>query len=257
MKKLLLGLLAVFSFVPVANAAQLEVFRAPHHWYLPIRTLFDYLMDSGLSMDYLYWFVLLLLSLMIVLVANQLIGFKFFNMYLLVVWIFLANILGLPLFLISLLVFILFSAGLNVLFVRFKFLYFSRISAHLAVGIFCILLILLIALQFRVPMDGISILSLIILLFFTQHSTVKDADRLGSVWFSLVVKSLVMSVFVYFVVSAAVVRDLFLDYPDLLLLCIPILLWLGRRTGLRLLELDRFSRLIRKEMDEDYKDLIS
>jgi hypothetical protein len=257
MKKFLFVLATFFCAVPFANAADLEFLGAPHHWYLPFRTLFDHLMRGGLSSEYLFWFVLLILSLMIVLLANQLVGLKFFNMYLLIMWIFFASILGLPLFLISLFVFILFSAGLNIVFVRFKFLYFSRISAHLAVGIFCVLLILLVAMQFKINIDAVTILGLIVLLFFTQHSTVKDADRLGSVWFALVLKSLAMTLFVYFFVNWSVIKNLFLSYPDLLLLSIPILLWLGRRTGLRLMELGRFSRLIRKEMDEDYKDLIS
>ncbi|HLC49764.1 MAG TPA: 7TM domain-containing protein [Candidatus Andersenbacteria bacterium] len=57
--------------------------------------------------------------------------------------------------------------------------------------------------------------------------------------------TLALAVGCYFIVSWQIVRTLFLSYPEIVLLAIPINILLGRWTGLRLTEYIRFRRLLR------------
>ncbi len=57
--------------------------------------------------------------------------------------------------------------------------------------------------------------------------------------------TLALAIGCYFIVSWQIVRTLFVSYPEVILLAIPINILLGRWTGLRLTEYIRFRRLLR------------
>ncbi|MDA1168914.1 MAG: PKD domain-containing protein [bacterium] len=57
--------------------------------------------------------------------------------------------------------------------------------------------------------------------------------------------TLALAIGCYFIVSWQIVRTLFVSYPEIVLLAIPINVLLGRWTGLRLTEYIRFKRLLR------------
>lgn len=260
MKKLLflaIGALGFLQPVLVSAATTPRFAEGPQHWYLPVSALFDYLLGAGMQLETLFYFVLLSVALLIFLIFNQLVGIKLFDVYVLSIWVLMMQILGLPYFLGFIAWFVLFLSGINIIFKRITFLYFSKVVIHLLSGLFAVLLAFLIAAEFGFALYGVHVLAVVVLLFVTQHVIVKDVDRLGKSWLELFIKSLIVALLAYFIVNWATLSSFLMSYPDLLLLSIPLLLWLGRRTGLRLAEWSRFSRLIREEADEDYKDLLS
>lgn len=257
MKKLLFYLVGAFSLLFPLSVGAASFTEGPQHWYLPVRALLGYLSDYGMQMESLFYFLLLAVALVIFLIFHQLVGIKLFDVYVLSVWVLMMHILGLPYFFAFVVWFVLFLSGINIIFKRITFLYFSKVVIHLLAGLFAVLLAFLVAAEVGFALTELNVLAVLILLFVTQHVIVKDADRLGKSWFGLFLKSLTVSFLAYLLISWHAVSVFLLTYPDILLLSIPILLWLGRRTGLRLAEWSRFSRLIREVADEDYKDLLS
>lgn len=74
-------------------------------------------------------------------------------------------------------------------------------------------------------------------------------------WY-ITMETILLSVFAYLIVSWQALRLFILAYPEFILLTVVLVLFFGKWTGLRLLEYSRFSKVIQKEMREDYSDLI-
>lgn len=68
-------------------------------------------------------------------------------------------------------------------------------------------------------------------------------------------ETILLAVIAYLVVNWQTLRLLVLAYPEIVLLTIPINIFLGKWTGLRLLEYSRFAKVIATESEEDYSDL--
>lgn len=205
-------------------------------------------LESGVSPETIVLFLLLPLVVSVVAATRQLIGFRGFGIFIptamALVFVYSGLFLGLLTFLV-----ILFTATLARLLLRFlKIQYLPRIALVLWFVSLAVLAALFLFPSLGLPnLTAGSPFTLLILILLGENFLEGQADKTLRESLSLTLGTVMIALIGYAIFSWQNLQRLTLVYPEIIIFA-PVLfdIFLGRFTGLRLLEYRRFRHLLGK-----------
>lgn len=207
-------------------------------------------LESGVSVETIILLILLPIVGLIIAAARHLIGLRGFGIFLpaslSIVFLATGPVVGIGLFLIIVVLSTLFRVFTRR--ARIQLQYLPRMALTLWVVALGVLGVL-----FAAPLIGnigiteVSIFPVLILVLLSEDFTKVQLGKSARVAIALASETLILALVSFTVLSFRAVQIFALTYPEVTLLSSAILaLLLGRYTGLRLLELWRFRKLLRR-----------
>lgn len=205
----------------------------------------NYLVNKGIPINSISLILMLPVIATILSFSRQVIGMKAFGLVTPAMTTLSFLVMGLP---YGLLIFlsILISGTLTRLAMRkLHLLYLPRMALVLTgVSIAILLVFGLGAATNNTALASFSIFPILILTLLAEEFIALQFKSGAKKALTVTAWTLALSIGCYFIVSWQIVRTLFVSYPEIVLLAIPINVLLGRWTGLRLTEYIRFRRLL-------------
>ena len=231
-----------YKLVGLHTKRQLGVLRP---WNF-LSFLVSYMVDKGVSLNTIYLILVLPLIATIVAFSRQVLGFKALGIYTpsIIAVAFLVTGLkyGLVIFLVTLLVGTLgrFAAR------SIRLSYLPRMANVLILVCLAIFVLFFLGAYFeKQGLIDLSIFPILIMVLLTEKFVSVQIERGSKTAIILVVETLFLSMACYWLANWPTLRTLILAYPEFILLTIVLNLFIGRWTGLRLLEYYRFRKVIK------------
>lgn len=206
----------------------------------------NYLVNKGVPINSISLILMLPVIATILSFSRQVIGMKAFGLVTPAMTTLSFLVMGLP---YGLLIFvsILVSGTLTRLAMRrFHLLYLPRMALVLTGVSLAILLVFGLGVAAdNTALASFSIFPILILTLLAEEFIALQFKSGAKKALTVTAWTLALSIGCYFIVSWQIVRTLFVSYPEVILLAIPINVLLGRWTGLRLTEYIRFRYLFR------------
>lgn len=206
----------------------------------------SYMVNQGVPINTIYLILILPVIATILSFTRQFIGIKAFGIYTptIIALSFLGTgfVYGVLIFVLVLLI-----ASLGRLIARkLGLLYLPRMALILIIVSLVILMLFLIGAYFKdIGLITISIFPILILVVLSEKFVAAQIERGNRAAIFLTVETLILSSLCYWIASWQTMKALLLGYPELILLCIVINIFLGRWTGIRLMEYFRFRKVIK------------
>lgn len=218
---------------------------------MTIHPIIDSFMLQGVPLDTIV--LLLMLPIVATLMAffRQIIGIKAFGIYTpsIVTFAFLAfDPKGIK-YGIAIFFSIIITGMLSrILLKRFRLLYLPRVALTLTIVALTTLGILVVGGSFnRTGLASVSIFPLLIMITLVEKFVATQIEKGDKTAIILAIETLGISLVGYAVVRWHVLIELIIAHPWVVLFTIPINLWLGKWTGLRLSEYLRFRKVLSHE----------
>jgi hypothetical protein len=179
---------------------------------------------------------------------RQIGGIKAFGIYtpLIVTFAFLATNglkYGIAIFAIVILV----GMAMRFILKPFRLLYLPRVAIMLTVVAISILIFLTIGGEFkRTGLAAVSIFPILIMITIVEKFVAVQIEKGNKVAVRLAIETLLISVIGFFIASSKTLIHLLAFYPWIIFFTIPINIFLGKWTGLRISEYFRFKKIIEK-----------
>lgn len=193
--------------------------------------------------------LLLMLPLIVTMIAffRQVIGIKAFGIYTpaIVIFAFLATGIkyGLAMFLSVIVV----GMVSRMLLKRLRILYLPRVAITLSIVAFAMLGLLVVGGSFRrTGLAAVSIFPLVIIISIVEKFVAAQIEKGNRTALYLALETLVISLAGYYLASWGWLRETVVAFPALILFTLPINVFLGKWTGLRLIEYFRFREVLKK-----------
>ena len=213
---------------------------------MSLHTLIQFSLNQGVPKETLQFLLLLPIVLTLIAFFRQVIGIKAFGIYTptLISFAFLA--VGLKYGIALYIVVITIGWGAHFLLKKMRLLSFSRIAITLTLvstGLF-FLLLLSASIQ-RTGFAAVSIVPLIIMIVLSEKFISTQAEKNTKIALLLSAQTLFVSIIVCAIAQIPALTQFLFFAPWAILLTIPLNLFLGRWTGLRLIEYVRFRSLLK------------
>jgi hypothetical protein len=212
-----------------------------------INPIIDFFLLQGVPLDTIV--LLLMLPIVATLMAffRQIVGIKAFGIYTpsIVTFAFLAfDPKGIK-YGIAIFFSIIITGMLSRIFLKhFRLLYLPRVALTLTIVAFTTLAMLVIGGSFnRTGLASVSIFPLLIMITLVEKFVATQIEKGDKTAMILAFETLVLSLIGYAVVRWHVLIELIIAHPWVVLLTIPVNLWLGKWTGLRITEYLRFRKI--------------
>jgi hypothetical protein len=214
---------------------------------MTIHPLIETFANEGVPFDTIV--LLLMLPLVATMVAffRQIIGIKAFGIYTpsIVTFAFLAfDPKGIK-YGIAIFVSIILTGMLSrILLRRFRLLYLPRVAITLTIVALVTLAILVVGGSLnRTGLASVSIFPLLIMITLVEKFVATQIEKGDKTALLLALETLAMSLIGYLLVRWSVLIELIVAHPWIVLCTIPVNIWLGKWTGLRLSEYLRFRKI--------------
>lgn len=219
-------------------------------WTNPVKFAIRNAVSSGVSVETIVLLLLLPVVAAFIAACRHLVGLRGFGIFLPaslgVVFLATGPVVGVGLFLIIIAISTLFRVGLRGL--RLKLQYLPRMSLMLwavSLGVLGLLFAAPYLSQFSIR--DVSIFPVLILVLLAEEFTRVHLGKSIDVAVSLTSETLILAVLTFTILSYKDLQVTSLLHPELVLLIAALFnIFLGRYTGLRLLEIWRFRHLLRK-----------
>lgn len=206
----------------------------------------NYLVNKGIPINSITLILMLPVIATILAFSRQVIGMKAFGIVTPAMTTLSFLVLGLQYGLIILLAILASGSITRIAMRRFHLLYLPRMALVLTGASIAILLVFgLAAATDNTALASFSIFPILILALLAEEFIALQFKSGAKNALTVTAWTLTLSIGCYFIVSWQLLRTLFVSYPEIALLAIPINILLGRWTGLRLTEYLRFRRLLR------------
>lgn len=206
----------------------------------------NYLVNKGIPINSITLILMLPVIATILSFSRQVIGMKAFGIVTPAMTTLSFLVLGLPYGLIIFSAILASGTITRLLMRRFHLLYLPRMALVLTGASIAILLVFgLGAATDNTALASFSIFPILILALLAEEFIALQFKAGAKSALTVTAWTLVLSIGCYFIVSWQLLRTLFVSYPEIVLLALPINILLGRWTGLRLTEYIRFRRLLR------------
>ena len=130
----------------------------------------------------------------------------------------------------------------------FRLLYLPRVAIMLSVVALIILCLLVFGGYFkRTGLAAVSVFPILIMITLVEKFVAVQIEKGNRTAMVLALETLVISLFGYYIASWNLLKDFILAYPWTIFLTLPINIFLGRWTGLRLSEYVRFRAILKKK----------
>ncbi|MCX6765375.1 MAG: hypothetical protein NT136_00150 [Candidatus Moranbacteria bacterium] len=212
-----------------------------------ISPITQYFISQGVPLDTVI--LLLMFPIIATLIAflRQVVGIKAFGIYTpsIVIFAFLATGLkyGIAIFVSVILVGML----VRYLLKKLRILYLPRVAITLSIVALAILGILVVGgSQHRTGLAAVSIFPLLIMITIVEKFVAAQIEKGNRTAFILALETLLISLGGYYLAKWELLRILIISFPWIVLLVILINIFLGKWTGLRLIEYLRFREVFKK-----------
>lgn len=206
----------------------------------------NYLVNKGVPINSITLILMLPIIATILSFSRQVVGMKAFGIVTPAMTTLSFLVLGLPHGLIILSAILASGTITRLLMRQFHLLYLPRMALVLTGASMAILLVFgLGAATDNTALASFSIFPILILALLAEEFIALQFKAGAKSALTVTAWTLALSIGCYFIVSWQLLRTLFVSYPEIVLLAIPINILLGRWTGLRLTEYIRFRRLLR------------
>ena len=218
-------------------------------WNL-VASLVNYMLTHGVATQTVILLLMLPIIATILAFLKQVIGITTFGLYTpsVIALSFLA--LGWPIGISFLLFIVITGYATRALMKRWRLLYIPKVAIILTVVSFTLLGLLGLGAYFGLTLSGDTIFVLLIMSTLSESFlTVKTEQG----WYSAVLgigETILAALLCVFIVKWSVLQSLVLAYPELILLTLVINAFLGRWTGLRLVEYFRFREVFKHLQEE-------
>jgi hypothetical protein len=129
---------------------------------------------------------------------------------------------------------------------HFRLLYLPRVAIMITVVGFSILILLIIGgIYNRTGLASVSIFPILIMITLVEKFVAVQIEKGGRAAVILAVETLLISIVGYYIASWGSLIKILLSYPWVSLLTIPVNIFLGKWTGLRISEYFRFRQIIK------------
>ncbi len=214
-------------------------------WQL-ISRMVSFSLFKGVPLSTISLILTIPLIALLIVFSQQVVGIKAFGIYVpsLITIAFLES--GIRYGALVFLVVLLTGTLARIVLRKLKILYMPRVALILTVVSFGMLVMMVGAAYFDIAaLKNLSIVPLLTMVILTEKF-VSAQIRFGfGRAFRLTVETFILSAVCYFLLNWQTLRVFVVSYPEWLLVIIPLLLILGRWSGLRLIEYWRFRRLIK------------
>ena len=216
--------------------------------------LIDYFVFQGVPQESVLLILMLPIVATLIALFRQVLGIKAFGIYTpsVVTFAFLAmggeaGFKGIKYGVAIFISVILVGMGSRYILKKLRLLYLPRVAIILSVVAFSMLLILVIggSMQ-RTGLASIPIFPLLIMITIVEKFVAAQLEKGNKTAFILAAETLGISLIGYFIISWEVLTITILTYPWIVLLTIPLNIFLGKWTGLRLSEYWRFKDILKK-----------
>lgn len=206
----------------------------------------NYLVNKGIPINSITLILMLPVIATILSFSRQVIGIKAFGIVTPAMTTLSFLVLGLPYGLIIFSAILASGSFTRMLMRQFHLLYLPRMALVLTGASIAILLVFgLGAATDNTALASFSIFPILILALLAEEFIALQFKAGAKSALTVTAWTLALSIGCYFIVSWQLLRTLFVSYPEIVLLAIPMNILLGKWTGLRLTEYIRFRRLLR------------
>lgn len=204
----------------------------------------NYLVHQGVPLNNLYMILIIPVIATIIAFFRQIIGIKTFGIYtptiITLAFLSIGIWYGLLFFTIIMVVGTIF----RLVGKRLRFFYIPRMAILLSIISLTIIVTYLIGIYYgSVRLINVSILPILLLAILAENFISAQMEKGTNSAIKLTYFTLIVSIFSYFFVGWSWFRELLLGYPELIILTILLNIFLGRWSGLRVLEYHRFHKL--------------
>lgn len=233
-----------FELIGIKDRFRLE----PVSDWMIFTRLISYMLFKGVPLSTISLILIIPIVALLIALARQVVGIKAFGIYVpsLITLAFLESGLryGTVVFLVVLAV----GTLARLVMKRLRLLYLPRMALILTTVALGLLLMLGVASYFDVSgLKTLSIVPLLTMVILTEKFVSAQIRYGFGPALKLTWETFVLSAVCYFLVGWQALKVFVVSYPEWLLLVIPVLILLGRWTGLRFLEYWRFRRLLGKK----------
>ncbi len=206
----------------------------------------NYLVNQGVPLNTIYLLLVLPVIATILSFTRQFVGIKAFGIYTptIIALSFLGTGIGYGLLIFVL---ILLIASFGRLFARkLGLLYLPRMALILIIVSLAIMILFLMGAYFKdVGIMTISVFPILIMIVLSEKFVSAQIERGNRAAIILTVETLILSSLCYWIASLQTMKALLLGYPEIIIICFVINIFLGKWTGLRLMEYFRFRKVIK------------
>jgi len=206
-------------------------------------------LTSGIPLDTLVLVLILPIIVTVIAFFRQVVGIKAFGIYTpaIITFAFLAT----NQIKYGILIFVtVIAAGTFVRYLlkQFRLLYLPRVAIMITIVGFSILLLLFVGGTYnRTGLASVSIFPILIMITLVEKFVAVQIEKGGRAAIVLSVETLVISVIGYYIASWPALIGFVLAYPWISLFTIPINIFLGKWTGLRISEYFRFRQILKSK----------
>jgi len=204
----------------------------------------NYMVNKGVPINTIFLILMIPVIATIIAFFRQVIGIKAFGLYIPTILTLAFLVTGIKYGLIIFVAILIVATLIRYLLKFLRILYLPRMAIVLtATALAIFIMFALGAYTQRTGFIAISIFPILIIAILAEEFVKVQIEK--GLWtaIQLAIETLVISTLCYFLVSWEALRTFFLSYPELILLTLPINYLLGKWTGLRLAEFFRFREL--------------
>jgi len=214
-----------------------------------ISPIISFFIGKGVPFETIVLILMLPIIATFIAFLRQVVGIKAFGIYtpLIITFAFLATNgirYGIVIFIAVL------ALGMIMRFVLkpFRLLYLPRVAIMVSVVAILILLMLALGGNFqRTGLAAVSIFPILIMITLVEKFVTVQIEKGNRTAMILAIETLFISIAGYYIASWKILIKFIILYPWIILLIIPINIFLGKWTGLRLIEYFRFKNILKKD----------
>lgn len=209
--------------------------------------LIQYFISQGVPLATIVLLLMLPIVATVIAFFRQIIGIKAFGIYTPLIITFALVATGLKYGIAIFTSVILIGMIMRFLLKRLRLLYLPRVAITLSAVAFIMLAILVISGYFRrTGLAAVSIFPLLIMITIVEKFIAAQIEKGSRTAIILAVETLAISLAGFYIASWKSLASFIIMYPWVILLVIPLNIFLGKWTGLRLSEYWRFREIIKK-----------
>lgn len=210
-------------------------------------TLIQWILNNGVPLETVILILMLPIIATFIAFLRQIVGIKAFGIYTPLIITFALLATGIKYGIFIFVVVLLVGFFMRFLLKPFRLLYLPRVAIMLSAVAIVILITLVTGGNLRrTGLASVSIFPILIMITLVEKFVAVQIEKGNKIALTLAMETLIISVIGYYLASWPLLIAGLLNYPWAILFCIPINFFLGKWTGLRIIEYIRFREIIKK-----------
>ena len=208
----------------------------------------NYMVNNGVPINTIFLILMIPIIATIIAFSRQVIGIKAFGLYIPTILTLAFLVTGIKYGLVIFIAILVVATLVRIVLKYLRILYLPRMAMVLtATALAMFIMFAFGAYSNRTGFIAISIFPILIIAILAEEFVKVQIEKGFVTAIQLAVETLIIATICYFLVSWEAVRTFFLSYPETILFTIPLNYLLGKWTGLRLTEYFRFKQLLKHD----------